>query len=480
MLVNLSKWNTYALDLSKIIKPEPGAIYRVEFVYKKKYSLYKCETSEGNDDEAEEEEVDENDVNYSGNSYDDYYYYDDYDWRESQDPCTGSYYYNARIATNILASDLGVIAKRGENKSYLFAVNNIVTTEPVSNARVDLYNFQQQKIATEATSSEGIASFQLDKFAYFAIVTLGDQSTYVKLDDGLSLSVSNFDVAGETLQKGLKGFIYGERGVWRPGDNLYLSFILNDAANKLPKSHPIKFRLNDPNGKTVYQTVQKTNDLNHYAFIVPTNQDAPTGNWEAMVSVGGAKFYKSIKIETIKPNRLKIKNTFSRKTLSASYPNTDNLEVTWLHGAIAKNLNVEMQAKFSQQSTTFKGYEKYTFDDLARQFSTEEINVFSGKLNENGKASVNIQPRLQGQAPGMLRASFITKVYEEGGDFSTDVMSTTYSPYKTYVGLKTPELNKYSMLETRTNNRFDVVTVDENGSTSLQSGLEMVVGFFKR
>lgn len=473
-LINPSKWNTFALDLSKIITPEPGAIYRVEFVYKKKYSLYKCETSEEDQSDEEEEEVDENDVNYSGNSYDDYYY-DDYEWRESQDPCSGSYYYNAKIATNILATDIGVIAKRGENKSYLFAVNNIVTTEPISNARVDLYNFQQQKIGTEATSSEGIASFQLNKFAYFAIVSVGNQSTYVKLDDGLSLSVSNFDVAGETLQKGLKGFIYGERGVWRPGDNLYLSFILNDASNKLPKSHPIKFRLNDPNGKTVYQTVQKTNELNHYVFTVPTSQDAPTGNWEAMVSVGGAKFYKSIKIETIKPNRLKIKNTFTRKTLSSSYPNTDNLEVTWLHGAIAKNLNVEMQAKFSQQTTTFKGYEKFAFDDLVRQFSSEEINVFSGKLNENGKASVNIEPKLQGQAPGMLRASFITKVYEEGGDFSTDVISTTYSPYKTYVGIKSPEPNKYGMLETRTNNRFDIVTVDENGRPKSVRNLEVKI-----
>ncbi len=472
-LINPSKWNTFALDLSKIITPEPGAIYRVEFVYKKKYSLYKCETSE-EDQSEDEEEVDENDVNYSGNSYDDYYY-DDYQWRESQDPCTNSYYYNARIATNILATDVGVIAKRGENKSYLFAVNNIVTTEPIANARVDLYNFQQQKITTGTTSSEGIASFQIDKFAYFAIVSLGDLSTYVKLDDGLSLSVSNFDVAGETLQKGLKGYIYGERGVWRPGDNLYLSFILNDASNKLPKSHPIKFRLNDPNGKTTYQTIQKTNELNHYSFIVPTSADAPTGNWEAMISVGGAKFYKSIKIETIKPNRLKIKNNFSRKTLSSSYPNTSNLEVTWLHGAIAKNLNVEMQAKFSQQTTTFKGYEKFTFDDLVRQFSTEEINVFSGKLNENGKASVNIEPKLQGQAPGMLRASFITKVYEEGGDFSTDVISTTYSPYKTYVGIKSPEPNKYGMLETRTNNRFDIVTVDENGRPKAVRNLEVKV-----
>ncbi|OCB77546.1 hypothetical protein B0A79_18205 [Flavobacterium piscis] len=473
-LINPTRWNTFALDLSKIITPEPGAIYRVEFVYKKKYSLYKCETSDGDQNEEDEEEVDENDVNYSGNSYDDYEYdYGDYDWRESENPCTNSYYYNAKIATNILATDLGVIAKRGENKSYLFAVNNIVTTKPVSNARVDLYTYQQQKITTGATSSEGIASFQLDKFAYFAIVTLGDQSTYVKLDDGLSLSLSNFDVAGETLQKGLKGFIYGERGVWRPGDNLYLSFILNDAANKLPKSHPIKFRLNDPNGKTTYQTIQRTNELNHYSFVVPTSAEAPTGNWEAMISVGGAKFYKSIKIETIKPNRLKIKNNFSRKTLSSSYPNTSNLEVTWLHGAIAKNLNVEMQAKFSQQTTTFKGYEKFSFDDLVRKFSTEEINVFSGKLNENGKATVNIEPKLQGQAPGMLRASFITKVYEEGGDFSTDVISTTYSPYKTYVGIKSPEPNKYGMLETRAKNRFEVVTVDENGRPKAVKNLEV-------
>ena len=125
-LVNPSKWNTFALDLSKIITPEPGAIYRVEFSYKKAYSLYKCENSEADDSENEEaEEVDEKDVNYSQNAYDDYYY-DDYDWRESQDPCTSSYYYNAKIGTNILASDVGVIAKRGENKSYLFAVNNII------------------------------------------------------------------------------------------------------------------------------------------------------------------------------------------------------------------------------------------------------------------------------------------------------------------------------------------------------------------
>jgi uncharacterized protein YfaS (alpha-2-macroglobulin family) len=472
-LLKLDKWNTFALDLSKIITPEPGAIYRVEFEFRKKYSIYRCDTSEPDENKEDAEDEDENDVNYS-DYYEDYYY-DDYEWRESQDPCTNSYFYNTKIATNILASDLGVIAKRGANKSYFFAVNNIVTTDPVCGAKIDLYSFQQQKLATANTDASGTAYFKLNKFAYFAIVTQGKQASYVKLDDGTSLSVSNFDVSGETLQKGLKGYIYGERGVWRPGDKLYLSFILNDAANKLPLAHPIKFRLSDPSGKIVYQTVKRANELNHYSFVVPTSADAPTGSWEAMVNLGGARFYKNIKIETIKPNRLRIKNTFSSAMLTSAFPNTANLEVTWLHGAIAKNLKADMQAKFTQQSTAFKNYPKYHFDDLVRKFSSEEVNVFSGKIDGNGKATVTISPKLDTEAPGMLKAAFITKVYEEGGDFSTDVVSTTYSPYKTYVGIKSPEANKYGMLETRKMNRFDIVTVDENGRPKPVNGVQVKV-----
>ncbi|MGV3697121.1 alpha-2-macroglobulin family protein [Flavobacterium sp.] len=473
-LLDYTRWNTYALDISKLIEPEPGAIYRVEFSYKKKYSLYKCSNATGENESDEEEEPNEDDVNYSGNDYD-YYYEEDYDYRESQDPCTDYYFYNTKIGTNILASDLGVIAKRGTDKSVVIAVSDIVSTDPVSGACVDLYNYQQQKIATSTTDGDGVASFQIEKIAYFAIVTKGKQSTYVKLDDELSLSVSNFDVSGETLQKGLKGYLYGERGVWRPGDTMYLSFILNDNANKLPASHPVKLKLNDPQGKTVYQSVQKLNEGNHYKFVVKTDDSAPTGNWEAVVSIGGARFYKSIKVETIKPNRLKIKNSFNEAMLSASRENVNNIQVFWLHGAVGKDLKTEVQAKFSQQQTTFKGFDKYTFDDPTRSFSTEEINIYSGKVDGNGRASIPIKPNIQGQAPGMLRAAFITKVYENGGDVSTDVSSTSYSPYKTYIGIKSPEPNKYGMIETGRNNRFDIVTVSENGKPKPVRNLEVRV-----
>lgn len=462
--LNYGKWNAFSLDLAKLIKPEQGAIYRVEMTMKKAYSLYKCgdrDTVQQTSDEPEEEDEEEEDFS----EYDEYYYEGDYDWNERDNPCSNSYYitYDRKISTNVLASDLGVVAKRGSNNNYFFAVTSITTTEPVIGAKIDIYNYQKQKIGSAVTGSEGTVNFNAGKAGFFAIVKKDNNTTYIKLYDGSSKSVSNFDVDGTQLQKGLKGYIYGERGVWRPGDTLFIGFILNDKAAKLPGSHPVKLRLNDPNGKMVYQAVQTYNQKNHFKFIVPTQANHPTGSWEAMVSVGGARFYKSIKIETIKPNRLKIKNSFEGKMLSANTKNTANVQVTWLHGAVGKDLKVEMQAKFLKQKTTFKGYHNYIFDDPAQQFSTEEVNIFSGKTDDNGNAAVTLQPKIQSRAPGMLKTAIITKAYEKGGDVSTDVISSSYSPYDTYVGVKMPQGNKYGMLETGTANRFDVVAVSENG-----------------
>ncbi|CAM4132570.1 MULTISPECIES: alpha-2-macroglobulin family protein [Flavobacterium] len=476
-LINYSKWGAYALDLSKIINPEPGAIYRVEIDFKKKYSLYKCAASEEVEIEEDNENFEEEEVRSNeGYYYDDYYYdYDDYNWNDREDPCTNSYYYRTVIATNVIATDLGVIAKRGENGSYFFAVNDIISTNTVADATIDLYDFQQQKLATTKTNAEGIATVDVKKYAYFAIVTKDNNTTYVRLDEGQSLSVSNFEVGGETLQKGLKGYIYGERGVWRPGDTLHIAFMLNDNESKLEKTHPIKFKLSDPKGKLTYQSVQKYNESNHYVFTIATRDTDITGNWEAKVSVGGASFFKSIKIETVKPNRLKIKNSFADAEISGNNTNKGKVEVNWLHGAIAKNLKVEMQAKFIQQETTFKGFSKYDFDDDVRKFYTEEVNVFSGKLDENGKTDVNLTPEVSNQAPGKLKIVMQTKAYENGGDFSTDVVTASFSPYKTYVGLKSPEPNKYGMLETDKVNRFDVVTLSEYGKPKAVRNLKVYV-----
>ena len=81
---DLGKWNRFYLDLTKLIEPDPGAIYRVEISFHKRYSLYPCEEQQQDQEIVDEEEEDntafEGETSY-WDSYEEYYdeYYDNYD-----------------------------------------------------------------------------------------------------------------------------------------------------------------------------------------------------------------------------------------------------------------------------------------------------------------------------------------------------------------------------------------------------------------
>ena len=226
---------------------------------------------------------------------------------------------------------------------YFFA-NDLLTTEPIKGVELEIYDYQKQSIIKTVTDGDGKAEVQIKRKPFLMIGRQGAQRAYLKLDDGSSLSLSAFDVNGEMIQKGLKGFIYGERGVWRPGDSLFLTFILNDLANPLPKGHPVIMELLNPQDQ-VFKRVATGKGLNgFYTFKLTTPQDAPTGNWTARVTVGNAQFTKRLKIEAIKPNRLKIDLRTDKEFIdAASMPMSARLNVKWLHGATAANLRAVYQ-----------------------------------------------------------------------------------------------------------------------------------------
>ncbi|QXP60483.1 Ig-like domain-containing alpha-2-macroglobulin family protein [Olleya sp. HaHaR_3_96] len=497
---NDGKWKTYSIDLSKYINADPGSIYRVELDYKKEYSLYDCDANASVSSNEDDDDYYYDDEYY----YNDYYgdgdytytntededlkeeeYWDNitysyrnnnYNWRERNNPCNDAYYNaNKVISQNLIASNLGAIVKKGSGNTYHFAISNILTTNPESGAKITLYNFQQQELATTNSGTDGLAKLKTDKLAAFAIITKEKHNTFVKLRDGNSLSLSKFDVSGATLQRGLKGYIYTERGVWRPGDSIHLTFMLNDIANALPKGHPVKLEVTDANGKLAFKNIVNNSVNNFYQFTIPTATEDKTGNWNAKISVGGANFYKGLKIETVKPNRLKIKIDFDDKVLKSNAPLNGKLSVNWLHGAPAKNVKAEIKAKFSTSYSGFKNYEDYQFRDPSKQFSTEEVTIFEGNVDAEGLADITKNLNIGQDAPGMLNAQFLVRAFENGGDFSMDAFTMPYAPYNSFVGLKSPKAKAYGSFFTDENHTFDVVTLDDQGKPIKRKNLEVKV-----
>ncbi len=440
--LDLSHWNNFSIDLANLIKQEPGAIYRVELSFSKKYSIYPC--SDGNDESGkdnltqvndEENNLTDNEIAYwefSGNNYYDDYEYDygyNYNWQEKDDPCKDSYYRgnNVSAAKNILASDFGIIAKGGADHSLLVAVTNLVTTKPLSGIDIEVYDYQNQKIAEGKTDGDGLSNIALSEKPFLVIAKEGDQRGYLRVDDGSALSLSNFDVSGETVQKGIKGFIYGERGVWRPGDTIFLNFILEDKIKKLPENHPVVLEIYNPQGQ-LYKRLVKTVGVNgFYMFNVVTTENDPTGNWLANIKIGGTTFTKTLKIESIKPNRLKIQFNLGDAFLKG--PVRATLNAKWLHGAPAKNMKASVAVTLYSSNTSFKGYEGYTFDDPLKKYQYDEKSIFEGILDDKGDVFVRADIDAGSNAPGFLKANFVTRVFEPGGDFSIDRFSLPFSPY---------------------------------------------------
>lgn len=474
--VDLGKWNRFNLDLSEYITVEQGAIYSVEIDFRKYQSTFPCNNTE-EDENLSEMDYDERDDSTSENwdyvndwnaDYYNYEWYYDYNYSEREDPCSNSYYVNNSVKKNIFATDIGIIAKKGTNHESQVIVTNIVSATPIEGAEVNIYDYQQQLIGKTLTDKDGMAKISSKTGnPFFILVEHNKQKGYLRLGDANALQLSRFDISGASTQEGLKGYFYGERGVWRPGDTLFLNFILEDQEGKLPSNHPVIFELFNARGQLVKREVQTSSLNGFYNFTSTTTQDAPTGNWHAKVEVGGATFNKTLKVETIKPNRLKINLDIKEEIIDGTNPFIEgDLTVNWLHGAPAKELKTNISVNLIPTKTVFSDFKKYTFDDPSKPFYFEEQLLLNKQLNAEGKLHFRERLEVRNQSPGMLKAIFTTRTFERGGDFSIDQKAINYAPYSHFVGIQLPESNSYGALETDTSYHFPLISVDKHGKAS--------------
>ncbi len=470
-------WRTFSLDLSDLAKEDPGAMYRVYFSFKRAYSTYPCAIADSIDDSDHDycplSTWDFN--NDSEEYYWSYYDYEDedsgddayaYKWSERSDPSKISYYLdNNKVATSVFVSNFGVTAKGGKSNFYDVFVTDILTANPESGVSVKFYDFQQQLIQESKTDGDGMVKEHLSRTPSFLVLEKSGQMGYLRLKDNSALSLSAFDVSGASNDKGVKGYIYGERGVWRPGDTLNISLIVQDADATLPSGHPINMELKTPRGQRYAASTQKYDPSNCiYSFRIPTRVDDQTGNWRVNFNIGGSSFSKSLMVETVKPNRLKVQMKPAHNYLTPGMSETFNIHSEWLHGGIAGNKEVNVRMKYMRDPAPFSKFPGYVFESPdAKQFSSEEELIIDNFLNDEGDLTENVKMPKISSAPGMLKAVLTTRVSEGAGDFSVNFETVPFSPYERYVGVKYPQMKGGAYIVTNKNQTFQLALLDAEG-----------------
>jgi len=469
------KWNRFNLDATELLKSHPGALFQLTIAIDRGNSTYSCSKEDNAVPVKKRKGIinyEEADIRQSSNwDYAEQYYNEDYyrQWENRDNPCKDAYYRFQTSSTvtsrNFMASNIGLLAKRGEGNHVHLVATDLSTSAPLNDVDIELRNFQNQKLQSVKTDANGFANAELSGRPFYLVARKGKQVGYLKLSVGSALATSHFDVGGQKVRDGIKGTIYGERGVWRPGDDIYLTFVVEDKQDKIPDQHPVTMELYNAKGQLVESKTNNKPVGDFYKFKFTTAEAAETGTWKVKAILGGNKFVKNIKVETVVPNRLKIDLKFPADELyQHDMPLDIGLSSQWLHGAIAAGLNSEVAVRLIPRKTKFSRNEDYRFDDPARRFNPERVVLFEGELDDKGNRTFSADLKPSSPPPGKLAASFNTRVFESGGAFSTHNTRIDYHPYTNYVGIKLPSGDAArNMLLTDVKHKVEIASLNAKG-----------------
>ncbi|MBO4328213.1 MAG: hypothetical protein J5831_02245 [Bacteroidales bacterium] len=453
-----TQWKTFPIRLSDYVETQAGDMFQLILDFGP--ADYAFATDASKQLTLEDEQLEARYWDGEGWEFKRYEY--DGNWN---DPLDLPYYNWVQTSKNVIVTDLAVTAKMGDDENVDVYVFQISDATPASGVEVTAYNYQRQPVQSGRTDGKGHVSLRCANRPVFIVAKdrKGGQSL-IKTSKGESLSYSKFDVGGETIEKGVAAFAYSNRGVWRPGDELQLNFMLSDLGNKLPADYPVVLEVRDASNRMYARQTNNAPVGGIYTFAVQTSPNDETGLWKAVFKFGNSVVEQYLRVETVKPNRLEIKFE-TPEVVSLTNPRNVRLNAKWLNGLIASGLKAEIDVRVSQGKTSFKNFPTYTFGNDSEHFYPEEYALFSGPLDGQGNAMVGFEPLKGLSAEQMMSATFSTKVFEPGGDFSIASSKALLSPCERYVGVELPQTeSKYgSYYFTNRNWKFPVAVVKENG-----------------
>ncbi|MCL2284538.1 MAG: MG2 domain-containing protein [Fibromonadales bacterium] len=432
-----NEWLKTEIDISNYFAKKAGAAYIVSMTFNSHNLTVQCKDSE------------------------------QYDYDH---PCYRYYYWgsNANSEKILIASSVALTAKKENAGVHVWAID-VETAKPISNLSLELYGRVNDVLATKRTDANGYVFFAEDGY-----VVKGHGSRGLAL---LKLSQNNwetsrFDVGGVMENNDARMFGYTERGVYRPGDTIHFSGI----AKMLPNTQ-VSVLVKNPLGSVAFEGLAKTSENGMFSLDIPTELNAPTGQWVATIKSGGNEWYHYLRVEMVKPNRLKNLLELPEKMSGKRIEVNETFKSKYLFGTPAAGLKAEISFSLKNKPLKFPRFPDFTFKNPVLNFeeSNDEI-LFKGNLNSEGEARISQSIDLKNRnIPEAATIRVHATVHETGGGFTESWHTSTVYPYPAFVGLKTRDF--WDGVRVGDTLRIPFIVLDENGK--IASGRKLSVKIYQ-
>ncbi|MDY0094503.1 MAG: Ig-like domain-containing protein [Candidatus Vecturithrix sp.] len=319
--------------------------------------------------------------------------------------------------TLIFLSNISATAKFSAINN-VFWITRLEDASAVEGAEIELYDVNQKFLWKGVTNAEGFlespgwkelglkATDSWEQPWVFALVRSGEDQIVIHSRDGTGIWPYRFGIDYRQNVEHLTndGYIFTERGIYRPGEEVRIVGIVRDkAAGEFvtPESLEVEVKVADPEGKEVLKQNRKLSEFGSFhfplqlaenakigtywiecTFPIPEHLDLPKDELEWLNnSVSG-----SFRVEMYRPVEFEVNiDTPQIEYVKGDAANA-NVNATYLFGGALRNVPVEWNLSrslyyFTPEDPQFAGYAFNVYDRPGGDRMAQKIE----KLDDNGE-----------------------------------------------------------------------------------------------
>jgi uncharacterized protein YfaS (alpha-2-macroglobulin family) len=383
-----------------------------------------------------------------------------------------------RTAQWFVVSDLGLSAFTGDDGLNAFA-RSLATTEAAAGIRLRLLARNNEVLGTATTDAKGHAHF-----APGLLRGDGGQAPRLLVAEGrddyalLDLATAAFDlsdrgVKGRAMPGALDGYLYADRGVYRPGETVHLTGLLRDAAGAAATA-PTTLIVTRPDGVEHRRLVLADQGLGGRTTALPMAAQAMTGTWRARLHAdpnGSPLAEVTFLVEDFMPERLSLELAPAEAAIHAGSDARITVNGKYLYGPPAAGLGLEGEVIVRAARGDVAGYPGYRFGDtadtvLAARDSLPDL----GTTGADGTATIAATlPKLPATTRP-LEADVVVRLREPGGRAIERRVTLPVDPGRPRVGVK-PRFTGDQVQE-GDEARFDVIALGADGKPAAERTLK--------
>lgn len=332
----------------------------------------------------------------------------------------------------IVVTDLGMLVKKAEDGSQDVFVQSIRTGEPVAGAAVAVVAVNGKTLLTRSTGVDGMVSFPSlqgfdhDKRPVMYLVTKGGDMSFLPIGaSDRRLDYSRFDVGGaaNAVNPGtLSGYLFSDRGLYRPGETFHVGVIVRAARwSRDVSGIPLEADVVDPRGNTVKKIPLRMDRTGFGELAYALADTAATGTWtvnlfitrdgKAGRRIGGT----TVAVKEFMPERMKVRASLSSQVVDGWVKPAQlkgEVDAMNLFGTPASDRRVSASITLQPAFPEFRTWPGWHFHDIRRAKQGYQQDLADRRTDARGHAEFPLD--LSKYADATYRLDFLATVHEAG------------------------------------------------------------------